>query len=148
MNKKMNHLVQFTDDGIFHICKNGKLKTKGACKFAQWLDHHYYSARVISSSKKYKELKILKSCYQNISQGFPIVRLQKILQYNEGSEDTSENCIDSDDQKVTSDDSVQDPNYVDSESDSSSVENCFHDQLNEGSSSVEYGKVSGNKILQ
>lgn len=97
MNKQIYHLVQFTDDGIYHICKNGKLKTKGPCKFAQWLDGHYYSARVISSSKKYKELNILKSCCQNISQGFPVVSLQKIAYNDELSEVTSYKFIDSDD---------------------------------------------------
>lgn len=147
MNKQIYHLVQFTDDGIYHICKNGKLITKGPSKFAQWLDRHYYSARVISSSKKYKELNILKSCYENISQGFPVVSLQKIEYDNELSEDTSDKCVDSDDQKVNSDDSVQDPNYVCSERDSDlSSDNFFCDQLNYGYSSNEYGNVSGKNI--
>lgn len=138
----MYHLVQFTDDGIFHICKNDKLKTKGSCKFAQWFDRHYYSAKVISSSRKYTELNILKSCYQNISQGFPIVNLQKIVYVNELSEGTSENCVDSDD-------SIQDPNYVaiEGDSDSSSDDNSFGDQLNDGCSSTDYGKVSGNNVF-
>lgn len=108
----MYHLVQFIDDGIIHICENKKLKNKSNCKLAQWHDGHYYPAKVLWISKNDEELDILKSFYHNILNGFPIVILQKFVNDNE--------ILSSSEKDFDSDDSVQDPNYIDSGDDESS----------------------------
>lgn len=112
INRKMYHLVQFIDDGIIHMCENKKLKNKSNCKLAQWHDGHFYRAKVLWTSKNEQELDILKSFHQNILNGFPIVILQKFLNDCE--------LLSSSEKDFDSDDSVQDPNFVDSGDDESS----------------------------
>lgn len=69
----MFSLVQFTEDGIMHVCP-----TKDVLKFrgkicARWLDNHFYLAKVLLT---HPALKLLHSFQKNIERGLPRVVIQ------------------------------------------------------------------------
>lgn len=69
----MFSLIQFTEDGIMHVCPTKDVRKFRGKISARWLDKHFYLANVLLT---HSALKLLHSFQKNIEHGLPRVVIQ------------------------------------------------------------------------